>query len=169
MAKRHGGVVTFGVLGIIAGAVGSLANGLLLLMLLLAKFRHGEIDSSAQATLASVSAGMMAAIAVNVITSVTVLASGIGLFFSKSWARLGYLAAAAITIINRLLTFPMHFQHPVSPETGNTMAQIGYQVGSIGGDIGTIIFSGVALWFFSRSTIKPFFTRSVTHLNVSSS
>lgn len=163
MAKRHGGVVTFGVLGIIAGAVGSLANGLLLLMLLLAKSRSGEIDPGAQAALASVNAGMIAAIVANVITSVMVLVCGIGLFFYKSWARLGYLAAAAITILNRLLTFPLHFQPPATPDDGgDAMAQIGYQVGRIGGDIGTMIFSGVALWFFNRSTIKALFTRAST-------
>ena len=162
MAKRHGGVVAFGVLGIISGAIGSLANGLLLLMLVLVKVRNPEMDPNTQAALGSVSAGMLAAIVVNVATSLTAFVSGIGVLTYKSWARVSYLVAAAITIINRLLTFPMHFQHPATPATGDAMAQIGYQIGNIGGDVGTIIFSGLVLWFFNRSTIKSLFTHAST-------
>lgn len=160
MTKRHGGVVTFGVLGIVSGVIGSLANGLLLIMLVLAKARNSGLDPNTQAALASVNAGMLAALTTNVVTSLMAFASGIGVLTYKPWARLGYLAAAAITIINRLLTFPMHFQH--SPITGDAMAQIGYQIGNVGGDIVTIVFSGLVLWFFNRSTITSLFTQPPT-------
>ena len=162
MAKRHGGVIAFGVLGIVSGIIGSIANGLLLLMLLVARSRTIEMDAHTQAVVASVNAGMLAALAVNVVTSALAFVPGIGIFTYTSWARLGYLAAVTLTIINRLVTFPMHFQQSATPNTGDTLAQLGYQIGNVGGDIGTIIFSGLVLWFFNRSTIKSLFTHAST-------
>ena len=161
MANRHGGVIAFGVMGIASGIIGSLANGLLLMMVVLARSRHTDLDPNTQTALASVNVGMLIAIAANVVTSLMVFASGIGVLTYKGWARVGYLVAAAITIVNRLLTFPLHFQHPATPAAGDTMVQLGYQIGNVSGDVLTLIFSGLVLWFFNRSAITSLFTHPV--------
>ena len=94
-------------------------------------------------------------------TGCLVLAAGIGVFFIKPWARACYLWAAAMTIANRLIVFPLHFTaHPAAGRQADALTQLASRIGGVMGDAGMILFNGVVIWFFSRPAITDVFAPS---------
>ena len=155
MAQRHGGIVTLGVLGIVFGLIGLFYNGFLVSWIVLMKQSSGQMDPATVETLKAFSKPVIASMGVNALTGLIMLVAGIGLCLLRSWARVGYGMASAMTVANRLLTFPMHFSQSAAQPGGPETAQaVGVRAGGIMGDFGVIFFNLFALWFLNRAVIK---------------
>ncbi len=161
MAKRDGGVVTFGILGIIFGLIGLLYSGFLVIMIIALKANAATLDSAATESLKAVNSVMLLSLAISALTGLMVFVSGVGLFSARNWARQWYMIAAGISLINRLAVFPMHFSQSVTTKgtVADAVTRVANQVGGIIGDLAGIAFSLVILWFFSRANIKALFQR----------
>ena len=158
MAKRHGGIVTFGVLGIVFGFLGILYNGFFFVVLAGLKAMAPGSELATPEVMEAVSGPVLLSIAVSAVTGLMVFVAGIGVLTLKGWARVAYVIAAAITIVNRLLTFPMHFtQPPMAGTETEPVQQAANQFLAMGSDLSVIAFNVLALWFFHRIAIKTFF------------
>lgn len=145
MEKRHPGIVTFGIVGILIGTIGLLVNGLLV------------IDTLLRQSVELVGVIVMLSLTANVVASVMMVTSGLGVFSLQTWARTGFVFAAAITIINHIIMFPMHFMQAAEMSNQATANQIS----GIVGDIGVIIFNVLIICFFQSVSIKSLFSKQL--------
>ena len=136
--KRPTGLTVLGVLGILFGISGALANGALLI---------GIVSQPGL----NVSPAAIVSVGANILSSALILAAGIGIFVRQPWARPAYLAACGITVANRLLAFPMHFRSQPQDSVQATA-----QVAAMLGDIGNMIFCGFAIWYMLQATTVQF-------------
>ena len=155
MARRHPGIVTFGILGIVFGVLGAAYNGFLVVVLSALKRSPEQLNAETISTLEQVTMPMLLSIAVNALTGLTILVAGIGLLRLCGWARTAYLAAAGIAIANRLMTFPLYFRAP-SLEAQEALSRSG----AMFGDLSVILFNGIAIWWLSRAAVRAQFHRS---------
>ncbi len=155
--KRPGGVTALGVVGIVFGLVGGFLNGGLLAAILMVKSQPPPPSDDPQAAMMTALAQMggvaLLSIICNVVTALMIFVSGIAIFRLRSWARIGYIAACVVTLINRLLMFPMHLQAMSSA----TSAQMTAQVAGTIGDTVNMAFCVVAVWYLMQPHIATQF------------
>ena len=154
MEKRHPGIVTFGILGMVIGTIGLLINGFLVIDKLLNLF----VGAQGLRSIELIGVIVVLALTANVVASIMMITSGIGVFSLQTWARIGFVCAATITIVNRIIVFPMHFMQTSEMGTQATANQIA----GIIGDVSVISFNILILWFFRSASIKALFKNAVT-------
>ena len=143
MTRRHDGVIAFAIFGIVFGLIGLAVNTRTLLAVLHFKANPSALGESGQHVLNEFGIVAMSSIATNVVTGVLLIVAGIALFIGAGWGRTLYVTAAIITIVNRGLTFPLHFLD-VGTAT-ETVQQFGAHVGSVIGDLCVIAFNIAAI------------------------
>jgi hypothetical protein len=155
MSQQSKGLKAFGILGILFGLIGLLYNGFLVAVVMILRSAQVEVDPAVIEALEAITPPIMLSMTVNALTGSMVLAAGIGVLRLKGWGRSVYLAAAVLTLVNRVLTFPMHFQQ--SAAESEAVQQAANRAGAMFGDIVVIGFNALVLWYFTRPAVKAAF------------
>ena len=162
MARRNGGIITLGVLGIIFGLMSLFWNGGLFGSILVFKYSAVKLNAAAKEVLQKANVFILASLLINALTALMIFIAGIGLFSLKGWARWLYAAAAMITVVNRLAAFPLHFaSFRLNPQSPDVASQVGGFVGGIMGDVGVIALNVFIFWWLSRTSVKALFQPAV--------
>lgn len=158
MARRHKGLTAFGVLGIVFGVIGLVYHGFLVVAVLALRSMSLHLDLSAPDAARALSLPIVLSLAISTLTAALICAAGIGVLLAQGWGRLVYVAAAVLTMLNRLASVPLYFVLAAPVSTATEAAQRAVERASaVMGDVGTIAFNVIALWFFTRAATKARF------------